>query len=629
MLGFGFGLFPSESGAVIQESISLSVVSSLDPSSNANTAAILSFPASADVAASSILGSEMGNVEFLIDGIDRAKLHVLLKSLEVRKRGNNETLKATIFDKEGGIGAYRPQIGDEVRVSMGGYLIFGGRISSARDKTNGPSPALTEIECRDWTELTDEAIVNIVWPPSTLHAVANGLFQAFLAPKGVSMVGPTSGGPALTSITWDHQTVRTAYDHLSKQTGGQWQWRITGDRDFFFGQLGSDFAVHSPLNVGNARVLEPMEWTANKAIKANVVYLRTGGSGDMAYTDTHTGNGVRTIFPLVVEPSAGALPTQVTETFGGVPTVHQFGDGVWSYIPNLNGIQRVSPLSNGATVDVTYTVTLPVWIRQIHDTARLSGGDINRAIAVERTVQGAELVDINQAKAVAAGYLDFRLVSADQVVKVETFTHSWYPWLMVTLDFPSRGVQGDYLIQEVRIQDVGLKPDTGLNRLKHVLTCRKAPLVGRTSVDFWRDTLLGGGGGGSSLIGAPVPGTTTPGGGASRTVWIGSTSRSQGGVGRQWPIGFANIPLNGSEYPIGAVVVLLARLRLAGQATVYLRNTTDATDAGQVVVTSTGQTEQQFAVTLPNDWKSYRIEYQIDSPSGNQIEIDYAYVWRL
>lgn len=386
--------------------------------------------------------------EILIDGVDRTAL-LLANGFEITKDGGVETMTFVVFNEDVSTFAYSPAHGHTVRAAFDTDLEFGGvvqRLTRTRVKTR----VGIKVECRGWAFDAGVRLTKTVAAGAHLLDLAHDLFTTYLQPRGWTWTGDTTGGPELPELTVEKQPLSGLYDELTQETG--YPWRVNGDKVLSWTPAGS-LSAPTALTESNATILKghAIESTGTRA--ANRLFAQSGGTGTVAHSETHTGDGTRVCFPVNVEPSTP--PTEVVETVSGTPTTYAIGGGRWNWDVDHVAAVKVSggSLAPGDSVTVPLTVERPAWVRAWTAAAVASSGYFNWASVLDTSVQAGDRADVVQLVAWAQAELGRRLIS--RTIRLRTFTRGWYPWQKAAVTLPLDGVSGDWLVISTRLRVVG------------------------------------------------------------------------------------------------------------------------------------------------------------------------------
>jgi hypothetical protein len=240
-----------------------------------------------------------------INGVDKTSL---LKdgSLDVEKTGPTESCRLDILVKaDNTASAYRPVVGDVMRLLHNAYLLMGGPIVRVEDRRlGGDSGTVTRITVRDWLFLAEQVIIeDRYFPPTPAYELFDDLVTTYLADKGVTNIGASTGGPALPELFVKGETLLSVFLQMTEQTG--YPFRINGDKECVLVEPGSLVWPGGGLTVSN--IIDGLTWTKDELVQANRLHLTTGtpevGAGPITFHETHIADGVMQVFPVNVIPN--------------------------------------------------------------------------------------------------------------------------------------------------------------------------------------------------------------------------------------------------------------------------------------------------------------------------------------
>lgn len=459
-----------------------------------------------------------------MNSVDRTAL-ILAAGFEIQKDGAVETMTFHVFNEDVDASDYSPAHGDTVRAAFGEDLEFGGvvkRLVRTRLRTR----AAIKVECQGYAFDASVRVTRTVEADTPVLDLAYDLYTTYLAPRGWTWQGDTSGGPELPELTFEKQPLYQVFDELTKWSG--LPWRVNGDKVLAFAS--SALPAPTALTEDNATLLRGHSIESSGVRAANRIFAQSGGTGAIEHSETHAGNGVRIAFPVNVEPTT--VPATVIETVDGTPTEYAIGGGRWSWDPNHVAAVKVSgdPLDEGDSVTIPLAVERPAWCRAWAADAVNADGYFDWATINDASVQAGDQADIVQLVAWIRDELTRRLVSRS--IRCRTRTRGWYPWQTATVTLPRDGVSGEWLVTSTRLRVVG----RGDQSPEIELTLLESGGSPRWWFDFFRErgqTTTGGvsvgagsvgSGGGSVGSGVLPPGTTLHLGGDNRESIVVSTT---------------------------------------------------------------------------------------------------------
>lgn len=454
---------------------------------------------------------------FTVNGITRNQF-VRYRTLQIRKDGAIESARLELL--AGDADALNVIDGDTLHITQDGALEFGGEVISVRVQRFDRSPrgsTVTTVDAQGWRFEADDMVISAEVPAMPLLDLVEWIRATYLSAKGWTNNGALSGGPMLPALTFVRQSIGAIYDEVQKLTG--WLWRVNGDRVFSFQSAGSLRTPVDLTSLSGSVVLTGVAWSRQRLRQATRVFTTTGGSGRIAWTDAHTGNGTVRVFPLSVIPMKEAPPTEVIE--GG--TTHAIGGGRWTFDVNESQVIAATPVAAAAAVTVAYGVDLPVTVRVFDPSTRNADGSWNFANVIDALLTASEQTDIAQAISWSNAELSTRMDNP-RALECSTFAQGFYPWQQGLCSFPERGINGQYLVQSTLLTDVGrvnAKPRIDLALLE-------GSAIGRDWTQYFKERSGNTGGGGSVSTGGGVPPASGGGGGGGGGLPAGTTFRLAG-----------------------------------------------------------------------------------------------------
>lgn len=429
-------------------------------------------------------------ITLTIAGVDRTA-YLQRLSWSVQKEYANETFRGDLRDLVFSASAYAPTVGQAVTLHHGTDLLFGGRITDVkRGRLEDEGPIVTTIDARGWESLAEEVVVTDTLASTSALAMGYALFLAYLQPRGCTWVSSTSGGPTVPELVFDHQPLSTVYQQISKLTN--YLFRINGEKAAGMVAPGE---LDAPITWTGADVLKGFTFTKTRADRATRLYVRTGGTGTVSHTETNTGNGVATVFPLHVEPKDA--PTEVIEE--GV--TFALPSATWTYNAPLKALVRASALGVADAVSVTYNVDLPAWVREWSSTVEDATGAVDATLAVDAVLQLTEVIDLEQARALGQAEIA-RRVSEPWEAHGVTRLPGWYPLLRLPIDMTAEhGIDADFLVKSVTVTPDDIDEASNDHHVSYAVHAIEGDTPGRMWDELFRELQGGGSGGGIAITG--------------------------------------------------------------------------------------------------------------------------------
>lgn len=432
-----------------------------------------------------------------INGVDRVA-YLRDGSGVIDKIAGVEVFDFELWERSSpGSGAYRPTLGQSVRVEDGADLLFGGELVSVTESAifgASGAPTATILRCAAvGRERIAERIVidRLSITGDDVLVIADDLCDAYLVPLGITNIGATSGGPTVPDMEVDHQTLASVLARLQQLSG--YVPRINGDDEFAMVAPGD--LTGTAITTSNARTVERLTVDTTRVERVTRLFFQTGGTGTITHTESRVGDGTTTVFLLNIEPAV--IPTEVDEN--GTP--YALPSATWTYNPDLKAIVRASALGNGTPVSVSYSVDLPAWGRAWDTSTTDSTGTWTATALVDGVAHLSDITDVVEATAWANAEIA-RRVTTPQVVTVTTETPGYYPLQQIGITCTDLGISGNFLVQQVRVR---LVTD---DYVLYDLTCIAGDDMGRTWLDYYRER-PGSTGGGIAVTGTSGGGSVS------------------------------------------------------------------------------------------------------------------------
>lgn len=141
----------------------------------------------------------------------------------------------------------------------------------------------------------------------------------------------------------------------------------------------------------------------------------------------------------------------------GTPTSLNGSPWVWDDVEGALINPSAAPTAGTSVVYRTW-LTLGAYIRLWETSSpavQTSVGSFDRSILVDGTIPNNGHTDLAAAAAYGRDVLTRRL-TAPKRVTLQTYSPGWYPLLLADMDLGDRLIAGDYLVEAVRIRDLGI-----------------------------------------------------------------------------------------------------------------------------------------------------------------------------
>lgn len=350
-------------------------------------------------------------------------------------------------------GSYRPAAGVKVIYTEDSTRRFGGLLDVPGERgfyPQGMAALVNRVNVIDFNTYADGRVLNQTIPAGTLEDVID-VVMPYLSPYGVSKDPAQVTGPAVPALTLPFKYVREILDQASDLTG--YLWEIDYDevlRMFLPGSVAAPFDV-VPASDPTV-VIGDIDVETVRTEYANRILL-VAGSGLKEVSESFTGDGTTTEFPLVVAV-AGYPTLSVNGTVMPVGTYGIHTHLEWTFRTSDNTIVQLaeapagtfhSPLTGGDTLSLTYPGQYP-FLKIADDVGEQATYQI-----WEKIITAPDVFDFDAAQALADSQLP-RYVASYK--RVQYLTRRFIrPGQTQTITVPDRNLSGTFLVTDVETTD--------------------------------------------------------------------------------------------------------------------------------------------------------------------------------
>ena len=139
-------------------------------------------------------------------------------SLKITERLQNKSnsCQLTIVKKSSGTA---PAQGSSISITDGARKLFEGFITQSDPTEHGIGSLIVyNIEATDYTYLLNSREAQIAYEDATLEEIVEDLLDRYASDAAFNTAGVATG-PTLSTITFDHISLRACFEKLAKRTG--------------------------------------------------------------------------------------------------------------------------------------------------------------------------------------------------------------------------------------------------------------------------------------------------------------------------------------------------------------------------------------------------------------------------
>lgn len=394
-------------------------------------------------------------VVFTINGVDRSDI-IRFPTPEVKDRINQEADTARFVIEEYGALTFRPEVNQEVIITVDGTRTFGGVIIELEQRMEGLGIITHEVTCKDWSQHADRLRVIDRFEDTNLQAVVTSLIDDYGAAYGFTDTNVMGSGVAIASVSFNELSLSECFNKLAKLTG--YSWYIDPFKDVHFFKKNDEEA---PFNLSGIITDGEMVTSGNfvwdsLVLKSdfgqirNRVKIRGGEALAAVRTKLWAGDGESDIF-------------STDHKFAELPTVEVNGTPVTVGVDYLNKDEDFDCMWNFQQKYIRFTAgNIP---------AAPGGGDVTNIAITGIPLKPIVVQKQNNPSVVKYGVYEFveyndSLKTRDEALqfaqsKLEAYSDSIRAGSFITntpglrsgqtinINIPSRGISEDFMIQNV------------------------------------------------------------------------------------------------------------------------------------------------------------------------------------
>lgn len=386
-------------------------------------------------------------------------------SAEIRETAQNRSgvMNLQLFVKSG---QTLPVEGSEVVFRDDARYLFGGYVSRIQPTEIGKGEAfIYDVEVSDYSWIFNNKVARRAYQNQTLKEIVEDLLDTYLdSSYGFTTTNVTAGGDNITTVTFDHISLRKCFEKLAKLTG--WVWYTDYQKNLYFH---APTAVPAPEEItddSNNHEMLSIEYDTSQVRNSVIVIGHQDGEADSnTTTETFNGDGTTRSWELESKPDS-----IVSIKINGVSKqfsldVNERDTDVFVYSFSGQSFRltdaQTTPVGGGTpdVIEIVYYPRIPIIAQEIDPEsiaffASKDGGDGT----YERTIKDFSITSKEEASQRAVQELeDF----ADPLVNGTFITHSrllqsgsiFSAGQALTVNSPAYGLNDDvvFLIQEVTI----------------------------------------------------------------------------------------------------------------------------------------------------------------------------------
>ena len=356
-----------------------------------------------------------------------------------------------------------PQEGAELVYKDGARFLFGGFITRVQPQETGKGEFFKyDVEVSDYATIFNNKIVRRAYSGQTLLAIVTDIMEDFVGTVYGFDLTNVQTGPVIDTVSFDHITVRKAFEKLTKLTG--YVWYVDYEKNLYFQTVTTEAAPESFTDASaNAEKID-ISYDTSQVRNSVIVIGNAAGVQSLDPIDQHfEGDGDTRAWQLEEAPSEviSIELNSVSQQFSLDVNERETDVFVYSFTgESFRLVETATTPTAGMDIDISYYPRIPIVEQQVDSAsvaffAALDGGDG----VYEYTIKDTSIGSLEEAAVRAAQELEeYSMPLVEGVITTRSGllggSSVFKPGQYVTVNLPTLGLATDtvFLIQEVQIE---------------------------------------------------------------------------------------------------------------------------------------------------------------------------------
>lgn len=356
-----------------------------------------------------------------------------------------------------------PQEGGEIVFKDGSRFLFGGYISRVQPHETGKGDLFNfAVEASDYSYIFNSKIARRAYSNKTLLYIVTDLMGEYVDSSYGFDLTNVQTGPTIDSISFDHVSLRTCFEKLSKTTG--YVWWVNYEKKLYFQTNTTSPAPESFTDSSANADSININYDTSQVRNSVIVIGSTNGVQSLDIVEEHfDGDGATVTWELDNKPSqvVSIKLNTVSKQFSLDLNERDTDYFLYSYSQQSIKIGQAGVTPSGSDdIDISYYPRIAIIEQQTDPVsiaffAALDGGDG----VYEYTIKDASIGTLEEAQARAIVELEeYSMPLVKGIVTTRSGLLSggsiFQPGQVVTVNLPTQGLLTDtaFMIQEVGIK---------------------------------------------------------------------------------------------------------------------------------------------------------------------------------
>jgi hypothetical protein len=388
------------------------------------------------------------SVVLTIAGSDKASL-INWDSVEREEVLTREPNSLKFLIKKYGTKTYKPTVGDEVILTIGGTREFAGYVVEMSETIEARVEYI-EVICKDYTHELDRQLVSKTYESQTVDAIIADLLGTFATGFTDTNVNcPVT----IDKVVFNYLPISKCLEKLTDIIG-DYEWYVDYYKDIYFFASSSSTATFNLTDTSGNYVFNSLDIREDTHQLRNEVIIRGGLlTSDTVRTEYASGDGTKKIFPLGTKfASLPVVSIGGSSVTVGVANLDTTGYSVyWDY--NQKYINFETAVTAGTSnIAVTERYEYPL-ILQKRSEASISTYGLFQSVIVDKTIKDLDTASLR------ADVELIRYANPAKSANFKTYTYGLKTGQTINIQSDIRTIDDDFKIQAIRSK---LRtPDTG------------------------------------------------------------------------------------------------------------------------------------------------------------------------
>lgn len=201
-------------------------------------------------------------------------------------------------------GQTKPEEGSEIVYKDGSRFLFGGYVTRISPSEIGEGQLfIYDLEASDYSSIFNNKVARRAYTSMTLKAIVEDLMSTYVDASYGFTTTNVATGPTITSISFDHVSLRKCFEKLSKLTG--YVWNTDYEKNLYFRATDTTAAPETITDsTGNFQEITISHDTTQVKNSVTVIGSPDGEAANAPNSQSFTGNGLDRIWLLDNRPAS-------------------------------------------------------------------------------------------------------------------------------------------------------------------------------------------------------------------------------------------------------------------------------------------------------------------------------------